>query len=54
MPATLHPPCPPIRLSVSVCFGDEPCRKCGQVPDVRLTRREIRECLKAKHGRAMR
>lgn len=50
MPATVCPSCLTIRLDVSVVFDGERCRKCGEVPDVRLTRGEIRECLKAKAG----
>ncbi len=49
MSATLCPACLSIRLDVSVVLDGEPCRKCGEVPAVRLSRREIRECLRAKY-----
>lgn len=52
MKATVCPTCLSGDLIVSVVLDGESCRRCGNVPDVRLTPREIRACLKAKGGGA--
>lgn len=48
MKATVCPTCLSGSLEFVVVFDGESCRRCGNVPEMRLTPREIRACIKAK------
>lgn len=50
MKAVICPECLSKDGIVRVCFGTEPCRRCGSVPAVALSRRELVACLKGREA----